>query len=514
MLLSTESTLLLGAIELLLGGSIDGGVKERRMTDIDQALGRHFFERLLAQLTLIWTDVAGLSLALETVDQHMETAQMVSVSEPTLSLMMEARLGGLSATLALLIPWSAIAPVADQFAAREDGKGARSEDDATSVRRGRRQRRDDRARRGGVGHDADRGRARAQGGRPAAPERARRRRDHALRRQGARAHRPPGPQRQPPRRPGHRPHGRVAHERRPTRSSRLGQSTAEACIGVLEMFAAGQGLARRGHDARRLRRPRSTASPVPAVAMAVSYVDGVTGGNVFLITLDGARMLAASMMGMDEPEDPDATELSELELSAVSEAMNQMMASAAAATSRRARHRGRDRHARDQDLHVGRRDRRRLPGDPARRADRDVDLRRARAARPARAQRLRRAHVERARRPRRRGARRPARRRRGRRASRRRGPSLAGIPVRVWAELGRARMPSAQVVGLPAGAVVELDKQADDAIDLYVNGTHFATGRLVVVDGTDWAVRIEHVLDKTEINTESGMEVAGWPESW
>jgi flagellar motor switch protein FliN/FliY len=93
-------------------------------------------------------------------------------------------------------------------------------------------------------------------------------------------------------------------------------------------------------------------------------------------------------------------------------------------------------------------------------------------------------------------------------------PSLSGIPVRVWAELGRARMPSAQIVGLPTGAVVELDKQADDAIDLYVNGTHFATGRLVVVDGTDWAVRIEHVLDVSEINSESGMEVARWPESW
>ena len=135
MLLSTESTLLLAAIELLLGGSIDGGIKERRMTDIDQALGRHFLERLLAQLTLIWTDVAGLSLKLETVDQHMETAQMVSVSEPTLSLMLEARIGGLSATMALLIPWSAIAPVADQFAARDDSGGVRSEDDETSVRR-------------------------------------------------------------------------------------------------------------------------------------------------------------------------------------------------------------------------------------------------------------------------------------------------------------------------------------------------------------------------------------------
>jgi flagellar motor switch protein FliM len=135
MLLSTESSLLLGAIELLLGGSIDGGVKERRMTDIDQALGRHFFERLLAQLTLIWTDVAGLSIKLETVDQHMETAQMVSVSEPTLSLMMEARLAGVSATLAMLIPWSAIAPVADQFAARDDGRGLRTDEDASSVRR-------------------------------------------------------------------------------------------------------------------------------------------------------------------------------------------------------------------------------------------------------------------------------------------------------------------------------------------------------------------------------------------
>src|SRR5690348_10884152 len=134
MLLSTESTLLLGAIELLLGGSIDGGVKDRRMTDIDQALGRHFFERLLAQLTLIWTDVAGLSLKLETVDQHLETAQMVSVSEPTLSLMMEARLAGLSATMALLIPWSAIAPVADQFGSREELKGPRSEDEKSSVR--------------------------------------------------------------------------------------------------------------------------------------------------------------------------------------------------------------------------------------------------------------------------------------------------------------------------------------------------------------------------------------------
>ena len=137
MLLVAESSLVLGAIELFMGGTVNSGVvKDRRMTDIDNALGKHFFERLLGQLTMIWTDVAGLELKLDTVDQHMETAQMVSVSEPTLSMMMEARLDGLSATLALLIPWSAIAPVADQFAARDDARsGARSDEDETSVRR-------------------------------------------------------------------------------------------------------------------------------------------------------------------------------------------------------------------------------------------------------------------------------------------------------------------------------------------------------------------------------------------
>jgi flagellar motor switch protein FliN/FliY len=36
----------------------------------------------------------------------------------------------------------------------------------------------------------------------------------------------------------------------------------------------------------------------------------------------------------------------------------------------------------------------------------------------------------------------------------------------------------------------------------------------MVVDGTDWAVRIETVLPTTNPTQESQMEVARWPESW
>ena len=296
--------------------------------------------------------------------------------------------------------------------------------------------------------------------------------------------------------------------------TRLGQSTAEACTGVLEMFAAGKvsmGEITTTEDSK----SAFAGIPVPSVAMSVSYVDGVTGGNVFLLTLEGARLLAASMMGMDQPEDPDATELSELELSAVSEAMNQMMASAAAATSvvlgteveistpetKTFTSADEIADAYPPTPHAVR-TAMSICGEPARlvqlvpnafvvRMSSALDDIGAEVpASPAGSSAVAAAV-----------------------AGLPSAPSLAGIPVRVWAELGRARMPSAQVVGLPAGAVVELDKQADDAIDLYVNGSHFATGRLVVVDGTDWAVRIEHVLDKTK-DTDSGMEVAGWPESW
>ena len=69
----------------------------------------------------------------------------------------------------------------------------------------------------------------------------------------------------------------------------LGESTAEACLGVLEMFAAGKVSAGEVTTSRRTPSRRSPACPCPRVAMSVSYVDGVTGGNVFLITLDGAR---------------------------------------------------------------------------------------------------------------------------------------------------------------------------------------------------------------------------------
>jgi flagellar motor switch protein FliN len=76
--------------------------------------------------------------------------------------------------------------------------------------------------------------------------------------------------------------------------------------------------------------------------------------------------------------------------------------------------------------------------------------------------------------------------------------SLRAVEVRVWAELGRRRMPIGALVGTPPGAVVDLDREADEPVDLFVNGMRFGTGRLVVSEGGEWAVKIETLAGTLE----------------
>jgi flagellar motor switch protein FliM len=134
MMLAGEPSLVLGAIELLSGGTDPANVRPRRLTDIDWALAGHFFERLLAQMSIIWSDMFELELSADGIDAHLETAQAAPVSEPTLTMTIEARLDGVSSTLSLLLPWLAIAPVIERFSGHDD-RAAVGQGHAQSVRR-------------------------------------------------------------------------------------------------------------------------------------------------------------------------------------------------------------------------------------------------------------------------------------------------------------------------------------------------------------------------------------------
>ena len=71
--------------------------------------------------------------------------------------------------------------------------------------------------------------------------------------------------------------------------------------------------------------------------------------------------------------------------------------------------------------------------------------------------------------------------------------ALMDVKVRVWAEIGRTRMPLADAVALTEGVLVDLDREHHEPIDLFVNGLHYGRGRLVMVEG-EWALTVDEIL--------------------
>lgn len=276
---------------------------------------------------------------------------------------------------------------------------------------------------------------------------------------------------------------------------RLGASTAEAIAQVLEMFAPG--TIERG-DVSVMGDGQSPFNGIVAgsVAASVSYVDGVTGANIFVLTAAGVRNMAQAM-GMPF-EEGDSEELSELELSAVGEASNQMMAAAASAIGvvlgqeieisvpdirvledpqAAAEIYGSSPHATSTTFLIGGESCRLIQLVPrsfvvrmARALDEldetvDEDASPSSEAGGAGGTARSMALVD----------------------------ALTGIKVRVWAELGRTELGLSRALGLPLGSVVELDRPADAPIDLYVNGLRFAQGHLVITDDGEWAFQCDTV---------------------
>jgi flagellar motor switch protein FliN/FliY len=263
---------------------------------------------------------------------------------------------------------------------------------------------------------------------------------------------------------------------------RLGASTAEAVQGVLQMFSP-DGVAPGSVTVVPPDQSPFGEMVMPAIAADVSYVDGVNGGNVLVIGIEGARRLAAAMMGADPTAVEAGGELSELEFSAVGEAMNQMMSAAAMATSR----------VLDESVEIAPPEVRHIEslGDTDGRWEHPghatavtfsfcgapcllVQLvPNAFVVRMTRAlDEITETHHHDA----------PL------------SDALRDVEVRVWAELGRTRMSSGRVVALPGGAVVELDRDVDAPIDVYADGMRFATGRLVITEDGGLAIRIEEIL--------------------
>ena len=70
---------------------------------------------------------------------------------------------------------------------------------------------------------------------------------------------------------------------------------------------------------------------------------------------------------------------------------------------------------------------------------------------------------------------------------------LADIPLRLSVEVGSTSLKLAELMDLNEGSVVELDRQANELLDILVNGTLVARGEVVTVGGK-FGIRVVDIV--------------------
>jgi len=71
------------------------------------------------------------------------------------------------------------------------------------------------------------------------------------------------------------------------------------------------------------------------------------------------------------------------------------------------------------------------------------------------------------------------------------------VHLKVRVELGRVDMPLGRVLDLAPGSVVDLEKLADDPVDIYVGDLLLARGEVIVLNDT-LCVRVTEVLTQSD----------------
>ena len=74
---------------------------------------------------------------------------------------------------------------------------------------------------------------------------------------------------------------------------------------------------------------------------------------------------------------------------------------------------------------------------------------------------------------------------------------LRDVTLQITVELGRARMPIGEILELVNGSIVELNKQAGEAVELYVQGKLIARGEVVIID-ENFGIRITSIVSPQE----------------
>jgi flagellar motor switch protein FliM len=98
-------------LEQRLGGKIEGEIKERPLTDIDQSLLRGLVEHMLNDLKSAWSKLVALEPSLEDSTTNQHWVQMVMGNEKVMLLTFELTIQGVTGSMNFYLPFGTLKPI-------------------------------------------------------------------------------------------------------------------------------------------------------------------------------------------------------------------------------------------------------------------------------------------------------------------------------------------------------------------------------------------------------------------
>lgn len=120
-------------IEKVLGSPVSSTPPERELTEIELVLAKRVFNVLLGPLSVTWDELLGVQLSLVSLESQEANLHLAPASEPTLSISLNVQIDDEPSPLAIVVPYSTIAPVVNRLPGGRHGVAGPTGDPQTAL---------------------------------------------------------------------------------------------------------------------------------------------------------------------------------------------------------------------------------------------------------------------------------------------------------------------------------------------------------------------------------------------
>ncbi len=126
LVMETNLAVILGMVDILLGG--DGGSvhEARELTAIEQSISGAIMDYVLAELKSAWEDTVNISFKVQAIESNPEYVQIASSESSILSSTFDLRMGEITGTMNICYPFEMIQPILGRVTARMSGRRERT----------------------------------------------------------------------------------------------------------------------------------------------------------------------------------------------------------------------------------------------------------------------------------------------------------------------------------------------------------------------------------------------------